>query len=141
MTHDEFLDKAQTYWEHYQHACEKHPFFASRTMTPYPLVVFPDASEKYKKLTEKHNEAAIRLFKDLARDRKKARDEDPTAENVLNAEIGEIWLAVARGDLPQARYEIADAIAVLLRLDEALDELYELTINPSKAKAEQENKP
>lgn len=135
MTHDEFLDKAQTYWEHYQHACEKHPFFASRIMTPYPLVVIPNASEEYQTLTKKHNEQVVKLFKNFARDRKKARDKNPTAENVLNAEIDEIWLAVAQGDLPQARHEIADAIAVLLRLDEALDELYEMTINPSKAKA------
>lgn len=57
MTHDEFLDKAQTYWEHYQHACEKHPFFASRIMTPYSLVVDPNASQKYQTLTKKHNKA------------------------------------------------------------------------------------
>ena len=141
MIHDDFKTKAQTYWEHYQHAIEKHPFFASRIMTPYPLVVIPNASEKYQALTKKHNEQVVKLFKDLARNRKKARDKNPTAENVLNAEIDEILLAVAQGDLQQARYEIADAIAVLLRLDETLDELYELTINPSKAKAEQENKP
>lgn len=140
MTHEEFLDKAQTYWEHYQHACEKHPFFANRIMTPYPLVVIPNASEEYQTLTRKHNKQVVKLFKDLARNRKKACL-IPTAENVLNVEIGEIWLAVAKGDLPQVRYEIADTIAVLLRLDETLDELYELTINPSKAKAEQENKP
>lgn len=137
MTHDEFLGKAQTYWEHYQHACEKHQFFANKIMTPYPLVVIPNASEEYQALTQKHNEQVIKLFENLARGRKKARDKNPTAENVLNAEIDEILLAVAQGDLPQAHYEIADAIAVLLRLDEALDELYELTINPSKAKAEQ----
>ena len=136
MTHDDFKKKVQTYWEHYQHACEKHPFFADRIMTPYPLVVDPNASKKYQTLTKKHNKAVIMLCKNIAKDRKKERDKDPTVENVLRAEIGEIWLAVAKGDLPQVRYEIADTIAVLLRLDEALDELYELTINPKRGSKE-----
>lgn len=141
MTHDEFQNRTQTYWEHYQHACEKHPFFANRIMDPYPLLVIPNASEEWQELTMKHNKRTIELHQRLATVKKKGIKADPSAENVLLAEIAEIWLAVAQGDLSQARYEIADAIAVLLRLDESLDELYELTIKPSKAKAEQENKP
>ena len=132
MTKEDFESKAQTYWDHYQHACEKHPFFADRIMIPYPLTVNPNASEKYQTLTKKHNEAVIRLCKNIAKNRKKARDKNPTAENVLRAEIGEIWLAVAQGDLQQAHYEIADTIAVLMRLDEALEELYEQTVKPKR---------
>ena len=130
MTHDDFEQKAQTYWEHYQHACEKHPFFADRIMTPYPLVVDANDSEKYQTLVKKHNKEVIRLYKNIAQERKKERDKDPTADNVLRAETGEIWFAVAQGDLQQAHYEIADTIAVLMRLDEALEELYEQTVKP-----------
>ena len=96
------------FWEHYQKACEKHPFFAKGIMKPGV------------KSTE-----ANRLWPAEAKGFKEYRNNNPLAENVLRSEIFEIWAAVAEGNLEQAHYEIADAVAVLIRLDEQLEALYE----------------
>ena len=44
------------------------------------------------------------------------------AKDVLDAEMAEVFAAYSRGDFAQARYEIFDAIAVLLRMDDMIAE-------------------
>ncbi|MBQ7178192.1 MAG: hypothetical protein IJS08_12320, partial [Victivallales bacterium] len=134
MTRGEYEQLSLKYWQHYQHACEKHPFFADAVMYPHPLEVIEGASDKWKNITRKHNQRTISLFKSIAKGKKKLRNTEPSAENVLDAELCEIWLAAAEDNLEQAHYEIADAIAVLIRLDEQLEELHQRQLNPSAYK-------
>ena len=113
MTREEYEQLSLKYWQHYQHACEKHPFFAKGIMEPGATP----------------SEWALQ-----AKGSREYRDDHPTAENVLGAEIFEILAAAAEGNLEQAHYEIADAVAVLIRLDEQLEELHERQLNPSTYK-------
>ena len=122
------------FWEHYQKACEKHPFFADSIMHPHPLKVIECLGDEYKEALENRTWRIVELFKKIAKGRKCLRNRAPSAENVLAAELAEIWMAVAEGKLEQARYEIADAVAVLIRLDEQLEELHERQLNPSTYK-------
>ena len=116
MTRGEYEQKSLTYWQHYQHACEKHPFFARG---------IADVTDSYyqNRKDSALNRPAI-FWRQQAQLAKIFRDETPTAKNVLLAELYEIFAAAAAGDLNQAHYEIADAIAVLIRLDEQLELLY-----------------
>ena len=52
-----------------------------------------------------------------------------SASDVLDAELAEVYAAYSEGDLEQALYEIYDAIAVLLRMDDMI-------INRQEAKNE-----
>ena len=89
-------------WEHYKHACEKHPRFADGIclMTEDWEGMAADAKE----FMEVHEENGLSF----------------TATIVLMGEIYEALAAYCAGDLAQARYEIMDAIAVLLRMDDML---------------------
>ena len=42
------------------------------------------------------------------------------AKDVLDAELAEVYAAYSKGDYEQARYEIYDAIAVLLRMEDMI---------------------
>ena len=123
------------FWEHYQKACEKHPFFANSIMHPHPLAVSEGLRGGQSIAeTEMRNKHLIDLFNSIVVGNKHISKNSPSAENVLAAEVAEIWLAVAEGNLEQARYEIADAVAVLIRLDEQLEELHKRQLNPSTYK-------
>ncbi|MBR4221760.1 MAG: hypothetical protein IKR81_11420 [Victivallales bacterium] len=116
MTREEYEQKSLTFWQHYQHACEKHPFFARG---------IADVTDSYyqNRKDSALNRRAIYWSKQ-AQLGKIIRDEKPNAKNVLLAELYELFAAATEGDLKQAHYEIADAIAVLIRLDEQLELLY-----------------
>ena len=106
MTRGEYEQRSLGYWQHYLHACEKHPFFARGIMTPglkEPTCIF---------------------WKDEAREYKILRETKPTVEVILKGELAECYSALSEGDLSKAHNEIADAIAVLVRLDEQLEALY-----------------
>ena len=115
MTRGEYEQKYLTYWEHYKNAVEKHPFFARG---------IAEITDPY---YQEREDSALNLqaiyWRKQAQFGKMLRDEIPTAKNVLLAELYEIFAAAAVGDLKQAHYESADAIAVLLRLDESLEQL------------------
>ena len=102
-------------WDHFTHAKEKHPFFADRIMEPMPK----DGCVLGEKLKRK----IVEFWENRAKNCKSVIAKLPSVENVLNAEVFEIFAAVAKGDLNQAHYEIFDAIAVLLRLDEEMEKI------------------
>ena len=120
MTRGEYEQRSLTYWQHYQHACEKHPFFARG---------IADVTDSY---YQNRKDSALNLpaifWRQQAQLGKIIRYEKPNAKNVLLAELYELFAAAAEGDLKQAHYEIADAIAVLIRLDEQLELLYNVEI-------------
>ena len=103
-------------WEHFSHAKEKHPFFAERVTELMP----PNNGDILGALLGMR---VIESWERLAQGCKSEIKRMPSAENVLNAELAEIFLAVVKGDLKQAHYEIFDAIAVLLRLDEEMEKI------------------
>lgn len=108
--------------EHYEHAKEKHPFFADSIMDPRPLRIDADGAWA-RNWIKRHNEMTKRLWRDRAKQYKDCIKMIPSFENIINAEIYEIYAAVTEDNLEQAHYEIFDAIAVLLRLDEEMDGL------------------
>lgn len=110
-------------WTHYRHAKEKHPFFADRVMVPGIIPITENCGMINAILIHRRNKAAKKLWNDLAKQKKRAIKRTPSVENVLDAELYELYAAVANGDLKQARYEIFDAIAVLLRLDEEMEDI------------------
>lgn len=89
---DRHLTKAET----------KHPFFAA-SIIPARLC----------------NPDAIKLMLHESRDN---REKTKSVYDVLMEEFGEIFEAVQLNDIKNARYEIYDTIAVLLRLDKVLQE-------------------
>lgn len=91
-------------WKHYDHACEKHPFFANDLCSHNPGFDWPHAATCQKAQIQAHAE----------------RGETVTAHSVLMAELYEVFAAYCDGDIAQARYEVLDAIAVLLRMDDML---------------------
>ncbi len=94
--------------KHLEHARKKHPFFASKmsnTTNPF-------------------------AWKDFGCGIKKLLKDFPTAHNVLEAEFPEIFEAFYGGNLEQARYEIFDTVAVLLRMEENLDDFFKKEIKP-----------
>ena len=124
MNKKQFDEKAQTLREHYLHACKKHPFFADSII--YPLGNrYEGSDQKFAIANRKRNKAIAALWQGMVKSRKEAIQSNPTVDNVLTAELYEIWTAIALGDMAQARSEIYDAMAVLLRLDENLEELYQ----------------
>ncbi|MBQ7178874.1 MAG: hypothetical protein IJS08_15770 [Victivallales bacterium] len=134
MTRGEYEQMSLRFWDHYQKACEKHPFFATHIMTPQPIVVIEGASEEWQERTRKYNKRCIGITRAIAKERKEKIKKYPSVQNILGAELAEIWMAVAEGKLEQARYEIADVVAVLIRLDEQLEELHKRQLNPSAYK-------
>jgi len=103
-------------WEHFSHAKEKHPFFADRITELMPR-------NNGDILGDLLDMRVVEFWEKCAQGCKSAIKTMPSVENVLKAELAEIFLAVAKGDLKQAHYEIFDAIAVLLRLDEELEKI------------------
>lgn len=89
---DRHLTKAET----------KHPFFAA-SIIPARLC----------------NPESIKLLLQETRDN---REKTQSVYDVLMEEFGEIFEAVQLNDIKNARYEIYDTIAVLLRLDKVLQE-------------------
>ena len=91
-TIDRHLTKAET----------KHPFFAS-SIIPVRLC----------------NPETIKLLLQESRDN---RENTHSVYDVLMEEIYETFEAIQNNDFKNARYEIYDSIAVLLRLDKVLQE-------------------
>ena len=96
-------------WSHYLHAIGKHPHFA-------------DVICKPNSLTDWRTDAAVLKAKIQEFE---TRGEDVTAHSVLMAELYEVFAAYCAGDIAQARYEVLDAIAVLLRIDDMLAKMQE----------------
>lgn len=86
------LDKAET----------KHPVFAYSILPPRIV--------------------NIDTIKELLKDARISRDESKSVYDVLREEFYEIFEAVAENKTIEARSEIYDTIAVLLRLDKVLQE-------------------
>ena len=127
MDKKQFDEKMKTLREHYLHACKKHPFFADSII--YPLGNHYEGSDqKFAIANRKRNKAIAALWQGMVKFRKEAIQSNPTVDNVLTAELYEIWAAIALGDMAQARSEIFDAMAVLLRLEENLDELAQCSL-------------
>ena len=96
-------------FSHYRHAVEKHPWFCDDVC---------DIDYSWASMA--------RSLKDYISYQAKLHDDKDKsyclAKDVLNAEMAEIFAAYSRGDFAQARYEIFDAIAVLLRMDDMIAE-------------------
>ena len=123
MDKKQFDEKMKTLREHYLNACKKHPFFADSII--YPLGnQYDGPDKKYMTANNKRNRAVAAIWKGFVKSKKEAIQNNPTVDNVLTAELYEIWHALASKDISQAHSEIYDAMAVLLRLDENLEELY-----------------
>ena len=105
--------------EHYEHAKEKHPFFADAMCSPQVLPDWMSGGEWARPV----NEAHVKKWQDIAMGRKVLCVQRPTAERILDAELAEIYEAWNRRDMEQARHEIYDAIAVLLRMEDHLEKL------------------
>lgn len=115
MTREEYEQLSLKYWQHYQHACEKHPFFANG--------IAEVTDQYYKNDKDSALNCEAMYWRMQTKVHKANRDMHPDARNVLLAELCEIFEAAAEGNMEQAHYEIADAIAVLIRLDEQLERL------------------
>ena len=103
-TAQEMVETNAGIWEHYDHACEKHPKFADDLCIQNPCCDWRREAAVLKKKIQAHAE----------------RGETVTAHSVLMAELYEVFAAYCDGDIAQARYEVLDAIAVLLRMDDML---------------------
>lgn len=106
-TIEEMASMAAGIWAHYENACKKHPFFADAICI---------RTDRWKR--------EARECKWLIGEAVKCK-EKVTAHTVLMAELYEIFDACCDGDIAQARYEVLDAIAVLLRMDDMLAEMQE----------------
>lgn len=106
MTREELKSMFGGIVKHYNHAGEKHPLFADEMCTD----------------TDWQGDADFckRLIKG-----KVVLKEKVTAHAVLHAELCEIFAAFCSGNYEQARYEVLDAIAVLLRMDDMIRDAQE----------------
>lgn len=91
--------------EHYEHAKEKHPFFA------HGLFLEGDSASD-----AEHTLAQMRMCL-----KHEKNENNVLAETVLNCEISEAAQAYASGDKAHAVEECYDSIAVLLRMIDAID--------------------
>ncbi len=93
--------------EHYRHACKKHPWFADRICrNDYSWASMARTLKDYNDYQEKLH-----------------ADNGPSyllAKDILDAELAEVYAAYSNGGYEQARYEIYDAIAVLLRMEDMI---------------------
>lgn len=97
--------------EHYDHAREKHPYFADM------LFLWDDNDvEEAKRYLE-----SVRMILNIEREEGKV-----CTETLLNCEVAEICEAISRGDNIHAIEECYDAIAVLLRMVDVLEGRQEL---------------
>lgn len=96
--------------EHYDHAREKHPYFA-------------DSMFLYENNVEdaKRDLRILRMVLNIERKEGKV-----CAETLLNCEVAEICEAISRGDNIHAVDECYDVIAVLLRMVDVLEGRQEL---------------
>lgn len=97
---------------HYRKAVEKHPLFAASFMGDVPEG--GDEQERFRQ-----------FWRQFAKSKKAVAERECRADYVLDAELAEVFEAFARGDVEQARNEIFDAIAVLLRMEANLSGFYE----------------
>ncbi len=125
LNQDDFIEHTKKLWEHYLHACNKHPFFADSITKPLGKIAKNDQDRKY-------NAGVVEMWQQMAEYRKNLIPEQPSVHNVLSAELYEIWTALAKRDFAQAHQEIYDAMAVLLRLDENLEELFNTQMENAK---------
>jgi len=88
---------------HYHAACVKHPYFADFWTENAHELYERDAREK---------KNAIKRLSEIG---------EVSARLVLYAELAEVFEAITRGDYGQAREEIFDAIAVLMRMVDVID--------------------
>lgn len=107
MSRTELENKFHGIVEHYNHACEKHPFFADTICVE--IVNWKKDADDCKWL--------IQL--------KAKNKQQVTAHSVLMAELYEIFAAFCSGNYEQARYEVLDTIAVLLRMDDMIRDFQE----------------
>lgn len=107
MTREELKSMFGGIVEHYNHACEKHPFFADTICFRYD----DWGKEAYYMKW---------LLQNMVKDKKQV-----TGHHVLMAEVCEVFAAFCSGDYAQARYEVLDAIAVLLRMDDMIRDAQE----------------
>lgn len=105
-TEDERMMNAMDHMErimaHYEHACKKHPAFADMLFNQKAR---PMSSKDYKEIRDT-NHALGKC----------------TPLNVLLAEYAEVIEAMQHGEWDQARYEVYDCIAVLLRMIDMMEE-------------------
>ena len=95
--------------EHYNHACEKHPFFADTICAKNDNGTWG--------IMANHRKMDTHLRCKM--------NEEVTAHEVFVAEMYEIFDAFCKGDYALARYEVLDAIAVLLRMDDMIRDAQE----------------
>jgi len=88
---------------HYYHAMKKHPYFADK---------WTENDHDHYALEAESKKRAIKARAEIG---------DVSARLVLQAEIAEVFEAITRGDLAQAKEEIFDTIAVLLRMKNVID--------------------
>lgn len=94
---------------HYQHACDKHPFFAHYLLNVDRRL---DMSECLKNIRQKLAD--------------QGHEQKVEAIVVLECEVTEAMEAYQNGNIPQTREELLDSIAVLIRMIDVLDGLQEL---------------
>ena len=92
---------------HYSNAIAKHPWFADD-------VCFIDLGWKLQAGNLKS------YLEHCAERHEKGEKSYCMARDVLDAELAEVYAAYSGGNLEQARYEIYDAIAVLLRMEDMI---------------------
>ena len=102
MTKEELKSMFGGIVEHYNHACEKHPFFADKLCVE---------ALHWREFADNQKNLIMSLV---------TRGGHVTSFAVLHAEMFEIFAAFCEGDYAQARYEVLDAIAVLLRMDDMI---------------------
>lgn len=94
--------------EHYQHACDKHPYFAD-------VFVRRDAETYEQDLEMRRNRLSEHI-----------ETHDVSTVDVLCCELSEVYNAYTHGEIKQAREECLDAIAVLIRMIDIIDGLQPL---------------
>jgi len=88
--------------EHYDHARKKHPEFADMLFNPKASQV---SAKDYKEVRDTNHALGM-----------------CTPLDVLLAEYAEVIEAMKGGELDQARYEVYDCIAVLLRMIDMMED-------------------
>jgi hypothetical protein len=95
--------------QHYDHAIATHPWFADD-------MCFIDLGWKLQAGNLKS------YLEHCAERHEKGEKSYCMARDVLDAELAEVYAAYSEGYYEQARYEIYDAIAVLLRMEDMIAE-------------------
>ena len=93
--------------QHYEHACEKHPWFCE------------DICEKTSSWARRAEDCKVYLM-DCSEKHDKGQETDCYSFDIIAAELAEIYAAYAAGDYDEAIQEIYDAIAILLRMEDMI---------------------